>query len=340
MSVTEACTGSTTATAAEERNEGPFFSVIIPTRNRPELFERALNSVLEQSFQDFEVLVVNDGSDDGNLERYKELEATADPKVRWHYQPQRLNGHGPSYSINTGAHRARGIYLCILDDDDSWAAVNHLQQAHAAITAAGAVDAYYSNQTAYTADGMPVERALWLNALAKKLPRSGVVQPVDAEFLLSCPGFPHLNCSIINRELYLGIGGMDEGIRYECEVDLYLRTLDAAQLFLYNPTVVARHNVPNVAQQANVSTNVTRVGKLLSQSAIYQKNLASATSTAVQGRCRDKLTLAYKNLAQAFAEDRDFLRAATFARMALAFRYTIKWRLYCLQLELLAALRG
>ncbi|HBQ42045.1 MAG TPA: hypothetical protein DD808_15975 [Halieaceae bacterium] len=339
MSAIEAYNEST-ATAAEKRNERPFFSVVLPTRNRPELFNRALNSVLEQSFQDFEVLVVNDGSDDDYLERYKELEASADPRVRWHYQAQRPNGHGPSYSINTGAHRARGLYLCILDDDDSWDAVDHLQQAHAAITATGAVDAYYSNQTAYRADGMPVQRALWLNALARKLPQPGVTQPVDPEFLLSCPGFPHLNCSIIKRELYLGIGGMDEGIRYECEVDLYLRTLDAASLILYNPTVVARHNVPDVAQHANVSTNVTRVGKLLSQCNIYQKNLATANSVAVQGRCRDKLTLAYKNLAQAFAEDRDFPRATTFARMALAFRYTIKWRLYCLQLALLAAFRG
>tara|TARA_R110000772_G_scaffold129051_4_gene236996 strand:+ start:5707 stop:6726 length:1020 start_codon:yes stop_codon:yes gene_type:complete len=330
----------TTPAGEDKLSQRPFFSVVLPTRNRPELFERALESVLKQSFQNFEVLVVNDGSDDGNLERYKELETTSDPRVRWHYQPQRPNGHGPSYSINTGAQLARGLYLCILDDDDSWDAVDHLQKAHAAINATGTVDAYYSNQTAYSADGKPVKGALWLNALEKRLPRPGVTQPVDAEFLLSCPGFPHLNCSIIKRELYLGIGGMDEGIRYECEVDLYLRTLDAATLILYNPTIIARHNVPDAAQKANVSTQVNRVGKLLSQTTIYQKNLATANSTAVQDRCRDKLTLAYKNLAQEFAGERNFHRAATFARMALAFRYTIKWRLYCLQLELLAALRG
>ena len=141
----------------EKLNESPFFSVVMPTRNRPDLFQRALESVLEQSFQNFEVLVVNDGSDDDYLEHYKELEATADPRVRWHYQAQRPNGHGPSYSINTGAQLARGLYLCILDDDDSWDAIDHLQKAHAAINAAGAVDAYYSNQTAYSTDGMPVQ---------------------------------------------------------------------------------------------------------------------------------------------------------------------------------------
>ena len=110
----------TTPAGEDKLSQRPFFSVVLPTRNRPELFERALESVLKQSFQNFEVLVVNDGSDDGNLERYKELETTSDPRVRWHYQPQRPNGHGPSYSINTGAQLARGLYLCILDDDDSW----------------------------------------------------------------------------------------------------------------------------------------------------------------------------------------------------------------------------
>ena len=44
-------------------SNAPFFSVIIPTRNRLELFKQAYESVLNQSFSNFEVIVVNDGSD-------------------------------------------------------------------------------------------------------------------------------------------------------------------------------------------------------------------------------------------------------------------------------------
>jgi len=321
--------------------QAPFFSVILPTRNRPALFCRALQSVLAQTFQNFEVLVVNDGSDDDCLHQYRKLESESDPRCRWHYQPRRPNGHGPSYSINTGAQMARGQYLCILDDDDSWEAKDHLHKAHASITQThGVVDAYYSNQRAFTADGKSVEKSLWLNALATKLPRPGVTQVVDVDFLLLSGGFPHLNCSIIRRELYHDIGGMDEGIRYECETDLYLRTLDAAKLILYRPDMIARHNVPESTRKDNVSTAVNTVGKRLSQLTVYQKNLASATCEAVRERCRNKLAMVYKDLAAGFASERDYVRAALYARLSLALRYTVKWRLYCLQLEFFAALRG
>ena len=325
--------------------EMPFFSVIMPTRNRPQLFRRALDSVLAQAFDDIEVLVVNDGSADEFLPEYRAMEADYDARVRWYYQPQRANGHGPSYSINTGAQAARGRYLCILDDDDSWEAVDHLQKAHRVITASAAtVDAYYSNQRAYSADGEVIAKRLWLAVLASRLPEGQGgehgVYPVTPEFLLGCNGFPHLNCTIIRRELYLGIGGMDEGIRYECEVDLYLRTLDAARLIIYNPAFVARHNVPQAALKSNVSTSVTRIEKRLSQIAVYQKNLVRATAAAIRDDCVAKLSVLYKGLAREFVVNGNYAIAAIYARMALALRYSVKWWFYSLYLGLRARVRG
>ena len=80
-----------------------FFSVIIPTRNRVKLFKKALDSVLAQSFTNFEVIVVNDGSDAPSLEEYKQLEENTPSNVKFRYQVKRPNGHGQSYSMNTGA---------------------------------------------------------------------------------------------------------------------------------------------------------------------------------------------------------------------------------------------
>ncbi len=323
-------------------NNSTFFSVILPTRNRPELFRQALDSVLRQSFQDREVLVVNAGSSDEFLPRYRAIEADSDPRVSWHYQPQRSNGHGPSYSINTGAQAARGQYLCILDDDDSWIDVEHLTRAWDVINAAvTAVDAYYSNQTAYTADGKPLDELLWLGELAKQLPPSGAdthgTHRVTPAFLLSCTGFPHLNCSIIRRELFLAIGGMDEGIRYECEVDLYLRTLDAAKQIIYNAAVVARHNIPDAVAKNNVSTAVSVLQKRLSQITVYQKNLIRAPARAIRDTCLLKLSMLYKQVAEHFVTEKEFVIAARYARIALACRWSLKWQLYCFYLTARAA---
>ena len=89
------------------KNELPFFSIILPTRNRPQLFRAALDSVLGQAFTELEVLVVNDGSSDEFLPSYQAMQAEYDERVKWHYQPQRPNGHGQSYSMNAGAYHAR-----------------------------------------------------------------------------------------------------------------------------------------------------------------------------------------------------------------------------------------
>lgn len=322
----------------------PFFSVVIPTRNRPALFNQALVSVLRQSFRDIEIVVVNDGSAEEFLPCYKVLEEHSDPRVRWYHQPRRPNGHGPSYSINTGAHAARGRYLCILDDDDSWAAVDHLARAWDVIRLADEpVDVYYSNQRAYLADGTALQKPMWLAVLAARLQASKAgthgTHRVDAAFLLGCNGFPHLNCTIIRRDLYLGIGGMDEGIRYECEVDLYLRTLAAARHIVYNPAFVASHNIPDAIVKSSVSTAVTSLQKLLSQISVYHKNLARVPPVPVRNACQRNLSMLYKGLAEHFSNKNEFAVAATYARVGLACHWTLKWQLYCLYLSLRAASR-
>lgn len=316
--------------------ESPYFSVILPTRNRPELLRQALASVLRQSFTAIEVLVVNDGSSAEHLAAYEALKPDCDPRVRWLAQPQRAKGHGPSYSINTGAEAARGQYLCILDDDDTWEDGYHLAKAHQALSAGdNSGDVYYSNQTAYTADGKAVATPLWLAVLAPRLVNEKSeqgVHRVTPEFLLSCNGFPHLNCTIIRRQLYLDIGGMDEGIRYECEVDLYLRTLAATRQILYNPAIIARHNVPDAVGKTSVSTAVSNLEKQLTQIRVYQKNLARNPPLAIRNDCLGKLTMLNKRVARHFVGAGNYPLAAVYARTALACGYSLKWQLYCLYL--------
>lgn len=330
------------ANQTEGATKTPFFSVILPTRNRPELLRRALNSVLDQSFRNFEVLVVNDGSSDDHLEHYHSLESGADPRVRWHHQTQRPNGHGPSYSINTGAWLARGKYLCILDDDDSWEDSNHLDFAQRVIDASDAVvDVFYSNQTAYTSDDQKVSGPLWLEELASTLHQSNAplgTFKVTPGTLLSKGGFPHLNCTIMRRELFLQIGGMDEGIRYECEVDLYLRTLSEAGLIIYSKRSIGRHNVPRQDLQESESTMASFTEKRLSQTRIYQKNLALTSHSDVARACQARLADVYRHLAADAKRQRHYLRSALFARLGLACRYSLKWQAYTWYLATLALL--
>ncbi len=91
----------------------PKISVIIPTYNRPHLLRRAIESVLNQTFDDFEVLII-DGA--RSKETKDIVESYGDGRLR--YIPQR--GKGIANARNLGVKRARGEFIAFLDDDDRW----------------------------------------------------------------------------------------------------------------------------------------------------------------------------------------------------------------------------
>ncbi len=91
----------------------PMVSAIIPTNNRKKWVTEALESVFQQTYQDYEVIVVDDRSEDGTYEHLNRLFGS---KI----QLYRINGGTSSISRNFGASKARGKYLAFLDDDDRW----------------------------------------------------------------------------------------------------------------------------------------------------------------------------------------------------------------------------
>ncbi len=93
----------------------PLFSVIIPTFNRMEKLRRALDSLVTQSFRDFEVIVCDDGSTDGTGEMVTTFAGKLDIRYLWED-----NFGGPARPRNRGIEASRGEWLCFLDADDWW----------------------------------------------------------------------------------------------------------------------------------------------------------------------------------------------------------------------------
>lgn len=94
----------------------PKVSVIIPTYNRADLLPRAIGSVLNQTFRDFELIVVDDGSTDNTKEVVKEFQKK-DERVRYIW---RENSSGAAKPKNEGIKNSKGDYIAILDSDDKW----------------------------------------------------------------------------------------------------------------------------------------------------------------------------------------------------------------------------
>lgn len=91
-----------------------FFSVIIPTYNRPELLKDAIQSVIDQTFSDFELIIVDDHSTDNTKEV---VDSFCDERIKYF-----LNDHakGPGGARNAGLFRAKGEWVAFLDSDDMW----------------------------------------------------------------------------------------------------------------------------------------------------------------------------------------------------------------------------
>jgi glycosyltransferase involved in cell wall biosynthesis len=91
----------------------PKVSVIIPTYNRANLLPRAIKSVLNQTFRDFELIIVDDGSTDNTRELVERFQKK-DSRIKYFYKE---NG-GPGSARNFGVKNARGNFVIFLDSDD------------------------------------------------------------------------------------------------------------------------------------------------------------------------------------------------------------------------------
>ena len=91
----------------------PYFSVIIPSHNRANIVNRAIQAVLGQTFQNFEIIFVDDGSTDNTKSTLQEYSSNL--KIKYFYQ----NNAGVCAARNTGAQKAAGEFLIFLDSDDT-----------------------------------------------------------------------------------------------------------------------------------------------------------------------------------------------------------------------------
>jgi len=90
----------------------PFFSIIIPTYNRVKLLQNVINDVMSQSIENWELIIVDDGSTDHTKSMVNSIN---DERIRYFYQ----NNMGECEARNTGLAKAVGEWICYVDSDDT-----------------------------------------------------------------------------------------------------------------------------------------------------------------------------------------------------------------------------
>lgn len=324
----------------------PTFSVILATRDRPRLFAEALHSVMAQDFPGFEIIVVNDGTSADHLEGYQAIWDQAAGSLRErisvHHLVHRPRGHGQSYSLNYGVAQAKGEYVCFLDDDDKWTDPGHLGRAAGALAAMAEsgmpADLYMTNQQAWINDRQ-VLGPVWLEGLAGELIGRGRQSRADGSFevtvadLMATTGFCHLNCFTVRRALWEQVGGMDEGIRWECDRDIFLRLVDQSGPMLHNPAFMSFHRVPDPSKTANMTTALGMIEKRLLQTQVLDKAALFARHRLIRLHARRHKTFALKRIARELANKQDWTSALSYAAQALGATPGLKWLAftsYCL----------
>lgn len=206
----------------------PVVSVIIPAYNVAPFIGDTIRSVLAQTFSDYEVIIINDGSPD-TVELEAVLESYLDRIV---YLKQENRGAGAAR--NTGLRAARGEFVAFLDGDDEWLP-NFLEKQLELIRSGPGYDLVYADAKLF--GNSPKARG----TVMQREPSEG---PVTFESLIAERCLVNTSSVLARREPILEVGLFDETLRNSQDFDLWVRLAkrDGARMN-YQREVLARHRV-------------------------------------------------------------------------------------------------
>jgi glycosyltransferase involved in cell wall biosynthesis len=193
----------------------PFVSILIPCFNAKQWIAQAIESALEQTWSEKEVIVVDDGSTDGSLEIIRQF----DGHIRWETGPNR----GGNVARNRLLGLAGGEWLQYLDADDYLLADKIAGQMQFLATHPG-VDVVFSPVTIEHWAERDIRREL--------LP---IPEPYDLWALLASWGLPQTGAPIWRKQAILDVGGWKHDQPCCQEHELYLRLLIGGKRFAYCP---------------------------------------------------------------------------------------------------------
>ena len=202
----------------------PTVSVVISTYNRAQRLKRAVMSVLDQSFQDFELIIVDNASTDKTEDVVHSL---TDSRIR--YIKHLRNKGGPA-ARNTGIRSAKGQYIALLDDDDEWfpqKLEKQLQKIQQTTPQVGLVyagsEVYDENKRRVTVINYPLFRG----RVHDRLLLSTIIGSVSSVF--------------VKKECFEKVGYFDEELTSCQDWDMWLRIAEQFE-FDFVPDILTRIN--------------------------------------------------------------------------------------------------
>ena len=197
----------------------------MPTFNGERFLEETLSSIFEQTFTDYEVIVVDDGSTD----RTREILARYADQLIIVYPPR---GGSAAYARNIGLARAQGKYIALIDQDDTWEKTKLARQI-AFMAANPAIGMTHTN-LCYIRDGRVVLDDYFKTCESRQID-GGLVE-------LFCFNFIKMPTPVILKALLVQVGGFDEALKGTDDYYLWMR-LAALTRIVAIPDVLAAYRL-------------------------------------------------------------------------------------------------
>jgi glycosyltransferase involved in cell wall biosynthesis len=237
----------------------PEVSIIIPTYNRRAMLLEAIDSVLAQSNQSFELIVVDDGSTDGTAEHLTRLGKAV--------RVERIDHRGPAAARNRGVALARAPLIAFLDSDDLWAPTKLERQL--AFMRANPDCAISQTNEIWIRNGRRVNPGL------RHRKRAG---DIFIDSLRTC--LISMSATMMRTELFRSLTGFDESMLAAEDYDLWLRILiDHEAGLLDEPLVTRRAGHPD--QTSATTPALDRFRILALTKLLADDRLSPARRTAV-----------------------------------------------------------
>lgn len=209
----------------------PSVSVVIPTYNRANLIGRSIRSVLNQTYADFELIVVDDCSTDNTKDV---LMSFHDDRIR--YVGLDRNSGTPATPTNVGIRHAVGRYIAVQDSDDEWLPRKLEKQVQVLENAPAIVGVVYTDMWRVAADGT---RARWRSP--RVMPQDGTVYPKALDYYLAGIGTQTI---FARRECFDKVGLFNEAIPMFIDTEWLIRVSKHYSLYHIDEPLANYYTTP------------------------------------------------------------------------------------------------
>ncbi len=255
----------------------PFFSVVLPTYNRRKQLERCLRSIDLQTFKDYEVIVVDDGSTDDT----PQFISNDYPRIKYFRQ----KNQGVSKARNTGMELAEGSYIAFIDSDDVWYS-HRLEVLHKVIrnlpenlglifNDLDKLENEKGTLHSYSDDYFNVKRTKVLNEMTTACQVDWDGSDLTIAYGNIFRGLLHGNviqpsCAVMNKEVYSHVGGFREDYRVANDSEYFLRVSKDFKV-AFVPMILTSLDPPRSKISLSLSSNsIEKINNMILTIASYR----------------------------------------------------------------------